>query len=240
MARQREAAEQRQLAQQRLDKAVEVADLIVFTLDRKLKNVAGAAEVRRELLEAGTRLLETLREGATDEQLELLRSRMTHHVQQGDLAVSHDDLGKALAEYRSAFEIAQRLSEQDPGNAEWQRDLSVSHNQIGGVLQAQGDLDAALAEFRAALGIAHSLATADPSNAGNRKDVLLSHLALMRVEAMADDEAAALRHLEEIGRILDEFEREDLFAEDAQIRGIRALYQALAAKIRTTSEKNTE
>ncbi len=33
---------------------------------------------------------------------------------------------------------------QDPGNAKWQRDLSVSHDWIGNVLRARGDLSAAL------------------------------------------------------------------------------------------------
>jgi hypothetical protein len=28
----------------------------------------------------------------------------------------------------------------DPGNAGWQRDLSVAYNQVGDVLKAQGDL----------------------------------------------------------------------------------------------------
>ena len=50
----------------------------------------------------------------------------------------------------------------DPGNAEWQRDLSIKHDRIGNVLQAQGDLPAALASYHAALAIAERLARADP------------------------------------------------------------------------------
>ena len=36
--------------------------------------------------------------------------------------------------------IADRLARADPGNASWQRDLSVSYNKIGDVLVAQGNL----------------------------------------------------------------------------------------------------
>jgi hypothetical protein len=36
--------------------------------------------------------------------------------------------------------IAERLAHSDPGNAGWQRDLSVSYNKIGDVLVAQGNL----------------------------------------------------------------------------------------------------
>ena len=72
------------------------------------------------------------------------------------------DLDGALREFRASFEIAQRLAEQDPGNASWQRDLSVSHNKIGDVLRAQGDLDGALGEFRASFEIRKRLAEQDP------------------------------------------------------------------------------
>ena len=45
------------------------------------------------------------------------------------------------------------MLEQDPGNTEWQRDLSVSHNKVGDVLAAQGDTAAALTAYRAGLDI---------------------------------------------------------------------------------------
>ena len=62
--------------------------------------------------------------------------------------------------------IAERLAKADPGNAGWQRDLSVSHERIGEVQQAQGDLAAALTSYQASLAIAERLAKADPGNAG--------------------------------------------------------------------------
>ncbi|MCP4661209.1 MAG: tetratricopeptide repeat protein, partial [bacterium] len=77
----------------------------------------------------------------------------------------------ALREFRDALEIRQRLAEQDPENAGWLRDLSVSHNKIGDVLSAQGDLPAALREFRDALEIRQRLAEQDPGNAGWQTDV---------------------------------------------------------------------
>jgi hypothetical protein len=45
---------------------------------------------------------------------------------------------------RQALTIADRLAKVDPGNAGWQRDLSVSYNKVGDVLVAQGNLAAAL------------------------------------------------------------------------------------------------
>ena len=54
---------------------------------------------------------------------------------------------------------------QNPRNAEWQRDLSISHNKIGDGKRAQGDGDGALDAYRASLAIAERLAAHDPRNA---------------------------------------------------------------------------
>ena len=52
-------------------------------------------------------------------------------------------------ELPASLAIAERLARADPGNAGWQRDLSVSHNKIGDVLVEQGDLTAALESYQA-------------------------------------------------------------------------------------------
>ena len=75
------------------------------------------------------------------------------------------DLAAALTSYQAALTIREHLATADPGNAKWQRDLSVSHNRIGDVQRAQGDLAAALTSYQAALTIREHLAKADPGNA---------------------------------------------------------------------------
>ena len=42
----------------------------------------------------------------------------------------------------------ERLAQSDPGNADWQRDLSVSFERIGDVQVAQGDLSGALKSYQ--------------------------------------------------------------------------------------------
>jgi hypothetical protein len=42
-----------------------------------------------------------------------------------------------LKAYRDGLAIADRLAKADPGNAGWQRDLSVSYNKVGDVLVDQ-------------------------------------------------------------------------------------------------------
>lgn len=75
---------------------------------------------------------------------------------------------------RDALAIRERLAAADPGNAGWQRDLSVSHNKLGDVLRDQGDGAAALRSYRDALAIAERLAAADPGNAEWQRDLIVS------------------------------------------------------------------
>jgi hypothetical protein len=41
-----------------------------------------------------------------------------------------------LKSYRDGLAIADRMAKADPGNAGWQRDLSVSYNEVADVLVA--------------------------------------------------------------------------------------------------------
>jgi tetratricopeptide (TPR) repeat protein len=93
----------------------------------------------------------------------------------GDVQHAQGDLAAALTSYQASLAIADRLSKADPGNAGWQRDLSVSHDRIGDVQHAQGDLAAALTSYQASLAIRDRLSKADPGNAGWQRDLALSY-----------------------------------------------------------------
>jgi tetratricopeptide (TPR) repeat protein len=78
----------------------------------------------------------------------------------GDIREQRGDLTAALAFYRDGLAIADRLAKSDPGDAGWQRDLSVSYNRVGDVQVGQGDLAGALKS-----------ATASPSETGWRNPI---------------------------------------------------------------------
>ena len=78
------------------------------------------------------------------------------------MLVAQGNLTKALQAYRDSLAIAERLAKADPGNAGWQRDLSVSYNNVGDVLVAQGNLTKALQAYRDSLAIAERLHTCFP------------------------------------------------------------------------------
>ena len=110
----------------------------------------------------------------------------------GEIAVSSGALQAALSNFLASLAIAERLAAADPGNADWQRDLSVSHNRIGDVQSAQGDLGAALSSFLASLAIRERLAAADPGNAGWQRDLSVSHERIGDVQSAQGDLGAAL------------------------------------------------
>ena len=93
----------------------------------------------------------------------------------GDIRRARGNLSDALLAYKEAATDADRLAKADPGNADWQRDLSVSYNKVGDVLVAQGNLPEALKSFSGSLAIADRLAKANPGNVGWQRDVWVSY-----------------------------------------------------------------
>ena len=127
-----------------------------------------------------TRLLQLDGKGATEDQILWARTGL------GDIAVARGNLLDALTSYRDSLAIAERLAKADPGDAQRQRDLSLSYDNVGDVLEAQGNLPDALKAYRDSLGIRERLAGVDPSNAAWQIDVLRAQ---WRLAAHGDDAA---------------------------------------------------
>jgi tetratricopeptide (TPR) repeat protein len=92
----------------------------------------------------------------------------------GDVLCDLASLPGALEAYRASLAIRQRLAAQDPANAVWQRELSVSQDNVASVLHYQGDLPGALEAYRASLAIAQRLAAQDPTNARWQRELSVS------------------------------------------------------------------
>jgi tetratricopeptide (TPR) repeat protein len=111
----------------------------------------------------------------------------------GDYLQGRAALADVVPLYDRTRAIFERLAQADPGNAGWQRDLSVSHEKIGDVLVAQGNLAPALESYRASLAIRERLAQADPGNAGWQRDLIVSNVKLAEVAGKAGEVAEARR-----------------------------------------------
>ncbi len=97
---------------------------------------------------------------------------------QGDLARVRTTVADARRDYEEAHRMAQRLSMGDPGNTQWQRDLSVSYDRLGDVAVAQGNLDEAARAYRDSLAIGKQLAASDPGNTQWQRDLYVSYWGL--------------------------------------------------------------
>ena len=69
----------------------------------------------------------------------------------GDVRLAAGDRARALSAYEDGLSIRRRLIAADPGNAQWQRDLSVSLNKVGDVRRAAGDRAGALSAYEESL-----------------------------------------------------------------------------------------
>ena len=88
------------------------------------------------------------------------------YIKVGDVQVAQGNLPAALTSYQASLAITDRLAKSDPGNAGWQRDLSVSYIRVGEVQMALGNLPAALNSYQARFAIIDRLAKSDPGNSG--------------------------------------------------------------------------
>ncbi|MBK8060477.1 MAG: DUF4062 domain-containing protein [Gemmatimonadetes bacterium] len=109
---------------------------------------------------------------------------------EANLPRGQQHLPKALAAYEESRGIVSRLAAADPGNTEWQRDLSSIQESIADVLTAQGDFSRALAMSEAVLTNAIRLAAADPTNAEWQHDLMVSYCKLAEVCERSGSSAA--------------------------------------------------
>ena len=100
--------------------------------------------------------------------------------------------GDAETLWRALHELLVEQVELDPGDAAWQRNLSVSYDRIGDAEMARGDRDAALGTYRGGLAIAQRLAALDPGNAGWQRGLSVSHDRIGDAEMARGDRDAAL------------------------------------------------
>ena len=87
------------------------------------------------------------------------------------MLVAQGNLPEAQKAYRDSLTIRDRLAKSDPGNAGWQRDLSVSYGKIAMLKARQGAHAEALGTLEQGRDIAVRLARQSPENAILQRDV---------------------------------------------------------------------
>ena len=85
--------------------------------------------------------------------------------------MAQGDLAGALKSYQAKQTIISRLAKADPGNAGWQRDLSVSYAKIGIVFQRTGNKTEALNALQEGHAIIERMTRLSPDNAQWKQDL---------------------------------------------------------------------
>jgi tetratricopeptide (TPR) repeat protein len=111
----------------------------------------------------------------------LFRQQFRRDLRADRFTMEQGNLADALTSYQASLGITERLAKSDPGNADWQRDLSISYEKIGNVQVAQGTPANALTSYQASLGIRERLAKSDPSNVIWQRDLVRSYSRLASV-----------------------------------------------------------
>ncbi len=212
------AEQQRRLAQQQRDRAertlaaaTKTANGLVFELAQEFRDRSGMPrDLVRRILDRAHALQRQLAEfGETAPALR--RSEAVTLLELVLTLLALGDTQGALAAAERVLAVSAELAAADPGNTEWQRDLSASHDRVGDVLLALGRREEALAEFRRSLAIREKLAAADRGNTEWLRGLSIAH------EKIGNVLMAAGRRQE----ALAEYRRKSRNPRDARLRQSR-------------------
>ena len=193
----REAVSQREEAERNFEIAKQGANSLVFDIAQALRGQEGMrTETVRKILGTAEQVIGKL-VAKSDGNPELLRLQDSMLDEFAQTYATQGDIAKADESARKAFTIAERLAEDEPGNAARQRDLAVAHLWVGNVLAAQGHLAEALQSYRDGLAILERMAKANPGNPDWNADLLVVQNKVGTMLMQEGDLPAALQSFRE-------------------------------------------
>jgi len=98
--------------------------------------------------------------------------------------VAQGNLPEALKSYRDSLAIADRLAKSDPGNAGWQRDLSVAYATLANDLRKMGTSADALSALRQGQAIIARMTQVSPSNESWKNDLAWFNDQIIQIEPL--------------------------------------------------------
>ncbi len=196
-ANERRALDAEQKANASLTLALNAYKELVFGVQEKMRDLPGALEVRKALLDKAVAGLDQLaREGggAAAE-----HTTAAAHLALGDVLDQFDgQAGKAHEAYQRAHQLFKNLAAAEPKNVWAEYNLALSLNRLGKISLQLGQVQPALGYFQDALDRLQRLAAADPKNALVRLEWSVSLERLGNVSLQMGQRAEALRHYQQV------------------------------------------
>ena len=192
-----QAEQETQRADRNFTAAKETVDGLIFNIAQGLSGVVGMrVDTIRKILGTVQTTIDQLTLSAPDDP-QLLRSRSVMFTNFVVTYLAAGDLQDAAVAATQGLAIDRKLAAQNQGNAQAQRDVSVSLEKLGDVKLRGGDGAGALAAYQEDLDIARKLAAQDQGNAQAQRDVSVSVEKLGDVELQGGDQAGALTAYQE-------------------------------------------
>ena len=155
-------------AQHRFDEVRRLANSLMFEIHDSVQNLEGSTPTRRLIVDRALEYLDSLSsDGGSDASLQ--RELATAYEKVGDIqgnpySANLGDTDGALASYRKATSIRERLAKSD-AKTETQLDLARSYRGMGDIMEQKGDVAECLRYYRQSLELIQQLATAHPDDA---------------------------------------------------------------------------
>lgn len=169
------ARTQRLSAEHRFNDVRKLAKTLIFDLRDPIHDLSGSIRVEKLLVDTGLQYLDSLAqevEGDTSLQRELGAAYKRLGDAQGSPYTSNlGDSAGALASYRKALRMRQRLVKTDPQNISDQIDLAGNYRTIGSLIMRMGDLSGALENVRQALQITQTIAAVHQDDVKVRREL---------------------------------------------------------------------
>lgn len=109
----------------------------------------------------------------------------------GQAAITGGNLNIADGAYQAALDTIKQLAKAEPGNTEWQSNLSTQYNLIGDLYSVLGDWDAAEIAYLTAFSVSKQLAQAEPDETKWQRDLSISYGSLGKIAFARGDFQAA-------------------------------------------------
>jgi len=130
--------------------------------------------------------------------------------------------------FGETLRIRKSLTESDPANAVWHRDLSVSLGRLGDLAMAQGKLWEAQRLFDECRGILQRLAESDSANTGWQRDLSVLHHKRALLARQSGDEAGSIAELRECFLVLHRMRQQGMHFDLQMV----AIYERLSEMFR--------
>jgi eukaryotic-like serine/threonine-protein kinase len=207
------ARQERAKAERRFQEVRRVANSFLFEVHDAMAPLAGTTPARRLVVRKAMEFFDSLaKEAAGDQTLQRELAAAYHRL--GDLQGNPNvpnlgDVSGALANYRKAMDIRERLLDASPKDPELRRDLGLSFEAVADLYVTSGNSQAALDHYQKSRAIFESLHEENPSSRPIQSLLAKSYHNVVGQLVQSGDTARAMELARKAMKICEDLVRDD-------------------------------